>query len=184
MLAAKKQPLISARADFLVICIYYSAIKRTTLVGNGNCQKNTSFLCYISGYKFCSSTSELLQTQPWTQFLCSCKKHISNYYSSKHCLISWVPFAESPVPHLGLNPFPAHFFSATPLWNLSKVLSAPFTLSWTKRGGGNQFSLYQRVLHVPQETEFLRSPLEKQQEFWLQAANLYSLKQSSPVQAI
>lgn len=143
MLAAKKQPLISARADFLVICIYYSAVKRTTLVGNGNCQKNTSFLCYISGYKFCSSTSELLQTQPWTQFLCSCKKHISNYYSSKHCLISWVPFAESPVPHLGLNPFPAHFFSATPLWNLSKVLSAPFTLSWTKRGGGNQFSLYQ-----------------------------------------
>lgn len=74
---AKKQPIISPRADFLFICIYYSAVKRTTLVGNGNCQKNTSFLCYISGYKFCSCTLELLQAQPEQSFLFSCKKHIS-----------------------------------------------------------------------------------------------------------
>lgn len=64
-------------------------------------------------------------------------------YSCKHCLISWVPFAESPVPHLGLNPFPAHFFSITPLWNLSKMLLATFTLFWAQCRGGNQFHLYQ-----------------------------------------
>lgn len=91
-------------------------------------------------------------------FLCSCKKHLSNYYSSKHCLISWVPFAESPVPRLALNPFPAHFFSATPLWNLSKVLLAPFTLSWTQCGGGNQFSLYQGAACSPRNRTSELSP--------------------------
>lgn len=64
---AKTQPIISATADFLFICIYYS-VKRTTLVGNGNYQKNTSFPCYTSSYKFYSCTSELLQAQPRTEF--------------------------------------------------------------------------------------------------------------------
>lgn len=130
MLGAKNQPIMSARADFLFICICYSAVKRTALFGNGNCQKNTFFLCYISGYKFCSCTPELLQAKALNRvFYLAVRNIFPSNYSCKHCLIRWVPFAESPLPHLGLNPFPVHFFTTAPLGNLSKMLLATYTLS-------------------------------------------------------